>query len=192
MKISRAGWALAAMAMAFVAAPSSARSQAMAKTVTCKDGTSSKAGRGACSKHGGMADAAAATAATPEKMAPAATKAMDAKMVSCKDGTMSKAGRGACSGHGGVGDGMMPNAAAQTKMATPAKGMSEAKSAEKPAAMAAPGGGAGQVWVNTKSGVFHRQGDEWYGKTKAGKYMTEAEALKAGYRAEKGNMGKKP
>jgi hypothetical protein len=43
----------------------------------------------------------------------------------------------------------------------------------------------GMVWVNTKSGVFHSEGDRWYGKTKEGKFMTEAEALKAGYRAAK-------
>lgn len=43
----------------------------------------------------------------------------------------------------------------------------------------------GMVWVNTKSGVFHSEGDRWYGKTKEGKFMTEAEALKAGYHAAK-------
>jgi hypothetical protein len=43
----------------------------------------------------------------------------------------------------------------------------------------------GMVWVNTKSGVFHSEGDRWYGKTKEGKFMTESDALKAGYRAAK-------
>jgi hypothetical protein len=43
----------------------------------------------------------------------------------------------------------------------------------------------GMVWVNTGTGVFHREGDRWYGKTKEGKFMTEAEALKAGHRASK-------
>jgi len=42
-------------------------------------------------------------------------------------------------------------------------------------------GGDGKVWVNTKSGAFWRPGTQYYGKTKEGKYMTEAEALKAGY-----------
>jgi len=29
------------------------------------------------------------------------------------------------------------------------------------------------VWVNTKSGIYHFQGERWFGKTKAGKYMCE-------------------
>jgi len=75
--------------------------------------------------------------------------------------------------------------------AAPAPAM--AAPSPKAAAMTpAAGGGAGKVWVNTKSGVYHKEGDEWYGKTKQGKYMTEDEAMKAGYRAEKGHMRKKP
>lgn len=43
----------------------------------------------------------------------------------------------------------------------------------------------GMVWVNTESKIFHKEGDRWYGKTKHGKWMTEADALKEGYRAAK-------
>jgi competence protein ComEA len=43
----------------------------------------------------------------------------------------------------------------------------------------------GMVWVNTGTGVYHYEGDEWYGKTKQGKFMTEADAIKAGFRASK-------
>jgi len=39
------------------------------------------------------------------------------------------------------------------------------------------------VWANVKSGAFHREGERWYGKTEQGKFMREAEARKAGYRA---------
>jgi len=38
------------------------------------------------------------------------------------------------------------------------------------------------VWVNTDSGVYHK-GGRWYGKTKAGKFMSEADAKAAGYKA---------
>ena len=39
----------------------------------------------------------------------------------------------------------------------------------------------GMVWVNTRSKVYHKDG-ELYGKTKNGKFMTEADAQKEGYR----------
>jgi hypothetical protein len=48
-----------------------------------------------------------------------------------------------------------------------------------------PPPGKGMVWVNTETKVFHREGDYWYGKTKKGEYLTEADALKAGYREAK-------
>ena len=38
------------------------------------------------------------------------------------------------------------------------------------------------VWVNTASHVYHKPGTRYYGKTKHGKYMLEADAIKAGYR----------
>jgi hypothetical protein len=42
----------------------------------------------------------------------------------------------------------------------------------------------GKVWVNTDTGVYHKAG-KWYGATKQGKFMTEQDAIKAGYRAAK-------
>jgi len=50
----------------------------------------------------------------------------------------------------------------------------------------------GMVWANVRSGMFHREGERWYGKTEQGKFMTEAEARKAGYRpAEEVAAGQK-
>src|SRR5437763_12530254 len=46
----------------------------------------------------------------------------------------------------------------------------------------APGGGHGQVWVNTEAGVYHREGSPFYGTTRKGKYMTEQDATQAGYK----------
>ena len=48
-----------------------------------------------------------------------------------------------------------------------------------------PQGGAGMVWVNTETKVYHQEGDRWYGRTKHGKYMSESEAMTAGFRASK-------
>ena len=43
----------------------------------------------------------------------------------------------------------------------------------------------GMVWVNLDSGIYHKEGARWYGKTKNGKFMNEADASKAGYRSAK-------
>jgi hypothetical protein len=41
-----------------------------------------------------------------------------------------------------------------------------------------------KVWVNLDTGIYHK-GGRWYGKTKNGKFMTEDDANKAGYKAAK-------
>ena len=43
----------------------------------------------------------------------------------------------------------------------------------------------GMVWVNLDSKVYHKEGSRWYGKTKSGKFMSEADAKKAGFSASK-------
>src|SRR6267142_820237 len=51
----------------------------------------------------------------------------------------------------------------------------------------APGGGHGLVWVNTESHIYHKEGSRFYGKTKQGKYVNEADAIKEGDRVSKTN-----
>ena len=77
------------------------------------------------------------------------------------------------------------NSAAATTSTSPARTPSSGTPASKPATPQQTGAsnGGGVVWVNTDSRIYHKPGTRWYGKTKHGKYMTEADAKKAGYRA---------
>ncbi len=43
----------------------------------------------------------------------------------------------------------------------------------------------GLVWANTSSKIYHKSDYPKYGATKHGKFMTEADAIKAGYRLAK-------
>jgi hypothetical protein len=70
-------------------------------------------------------------------------------------------------------------AAASPAAASPARGASTGAATKAPAA----GGGHGLVWVNPETHVYHREGSRFYGTTKKGKYMTEAEAIKEGNKA---------
>ena len=64
---------------------------------------------------------------------------------------------------------------------TPGASASSASSTTA-AAQTCPGG---QVWGNAETKVYHVQGDRYYGNTKHGKCMDEADARKAGYHRSK-------
>ena len=85
-----------------------------------------------------------------------------------------------------------PPAPATAKTTAPPPPPPAAAPAKAPAAASASSGtpGAGQVWVNLDTGVYHYSNSRYYGKTKSGKYMSEADAMKAGYKAAKNE--KKP
>jgi hypothetical protein len=75
-------------------------------------------------------------------------------------------------------------AAAQQTPSTPshdAQAMQTKSSASQPSSET-QGNPDVQVWVNTKSGVYHCPGTHWYGATKAGQYMKQAEAQQKGFR----------
>ncbi len=82
-----------------------------------------------------------------------------------------------------------PAAAASTTSAPAAPAPVTAAPAAAPAQ---PPPAKGMVWVNTETKVYHREGDRWYGNTKHGKYMTEADAIAAGYHASKEKEKKQP
>lgn len=136
----------------------------------------------------------------------------------CNDGTYSQSAqkKGACRGHKGVKQWYAstttttggatagppaaaaataspppPPAAAPPAAAAPAPAKKPAASgagAFVPPANAAPGGGPGMVWVNTSSNVYHCPGDKWYGKTKHGEYMSEADAKAKNDRPDHGKV----
>src|SRR5262245_48325272 len=94
---------------------------------------------------------------------------------------------------------LFPARAAASPMATPSpspvkktladffkpKSSVSASPATAAAVAATPtaGGGHGLVWVNTTTHVYHKEGSRFYGKTKQGKYVSEADAIKEGDRA---------
>lgn len=77
-----------------------------------------------------------------------------------------------------------PAAAAATRPTTPAAAASTTPTTAQQSPV------KGMVWVNLNSKVFHREGDRWYGKTKNGQFMTEADAVKAGYHEAKPGAAK--
>jgi hypothetical protein len=76
-----------------------------------------------------------------------------------------------------------PAGPAAAAAAAPAPAAAKGATTQAATNAPAPGGGHGLVWVNSETHVYHKEGSRFYGTTKKGKYMTEAEATKEGDRA---------
>ena len=128
---------------------------------------------------------AGVSAATIKKLTPLVTVG-NAPVASASPQPTSSASksRSASSGAASAPPPSNPPASSSTAPAAPAPAAS-APPAAKSAPQAQPSPGSGMVWVNLDSGVYHKEGTRYYGKTKNGKYMSEADAIKAGYRAAK-------
>lgn len=83
-----------------------------------------------------------------------------------------------------------PAPAAAAPATAPATAPAKASASASSATTAQQPPVKGMVWVNLNTKVFHREGDRWYGKTKNGQFMTEADALKAGYHEAKAGAAK--
>lgn len=127
-----------------------------------------------------------ATTPTPAPVATTTGAQTDAATftATCKDGTAFSGAskKGACSGHKGVKSWAGAMAATDAKAESKERG----RQASMPLPTAAAGGGVGKVWVNEKSNTYHCQTDRYYGKTKTGAYMTEADAKAKGAHADHG------
>jgi hypothetical protein len=166
-KTPRTLWAAACLGLAALTAQAQVPADAPAgTTVQCKDGAyaSPDAKAGACRGHKGIktwygkgtASAAPAAAAAPTASPAAAAPALETQSASVdKTGVAPSTGTAT----------RTPGAPDLTKMA------------------ATPGGGAGKVWANDETKVYHCMGDRYYGKTKKGEYLSEADAKAKGMHA---------
>jgi len=143
-------------------------------TGLCNDGTyfMGKIKTGACSGHKGLKTCYGVPPKTASKPAPtpaAKTPSMASSPSSSTSASTSKP--------------MTPStpAASTAPASTPTKSAPAAPPKTSSSTTAqAPGGGPGLVWLNTASNVYHCPGTQYYGKTKAGSYMSEADAKSKG------------
>ena len=120
-------------------------------------------------------------APAPPTTTPSAATSAEGLTALCKDGSnfAGSSKNGACSGHKGVKTWINKNTPTpDTKAAS--------RTASAPVVSSAAGGGAGKVWVNSSSHVYHCPGTKYYGKTKAGAYMSEADAKVKGAHPDHG------
>ena len=137
--------------------------------------------------------APAVVKAVPPVSAPTAPMAAKSAIHAvCKDGSAFDGDtmKGACRGHGGVDKKATKAANSSSPPAAPTAaakaGATPATKAATPPMAQAPGGGAGKVWGNTSTKVYHCANDRYYGKTKRGEYMSEADAKSKGFHADHG------
>jgi hypothetical protein len=121
--------------------------------------------------------------ATSPAAAPAASPAAAPKAKGGRKKTETAASASPSPAKFSLGDLFKPKSSAAASPSAVSSAPSKKASATAAANPPAPGGGHGLVWVNTDSHVYHREGSRFYGTTKKGKYMTEAEAAKEGNRA---------
>ena len=167
---SASGEATGGTAQANTSRKQPATNAALESTVsaTCKDGTSwtGKSKRGACRGHKGVSGwgEAATTAQTPSLAPPAAARVNNTP----------------------VNNMPVNNMAASTAAASPRRSATRTASTGGSLGEPAAGGGNGKVWVNTESKTYHCMGTKWYGTTKHGEYMSEAQATSKGFHADHG------
>jgi hypothetical protein len=161
---------LMAVATGLLAAQVAVAQAPAGSTGQCKDGTYSTAAskQGACRGHQGVKEWYAAEA-------PAAAKAPAVPTPTAAPGPMAAP------------------TSPSPKVATPTPGpvaapppKASSPSAKAAATPQAAGGGPGLVWVNTSSNVYHCYGSNYYGKTKEGAYMSEADAKAKGAHPDHG------
>lgn len=125
----------------------------------------------------------------------------------CKDGTYytGKNKQGACRGHKGIqtwygasaSTSPTDPASQSTPPASPAPGATsnpnassapatpQTNTAQQATPVGAPAA-PGMVWANATKKIYHCPNTRWYGKTKQGEYMTEADAKAKGFQPNRG------